>query len=733
MAYYSFIITRDVIGTPERIAVLYHHRNGREAAALGEALEDLTNRRLSPTRVLVVCGLGRQKEIKREFAALDQSTKSRLGVTSHILVLPYGFHGRAEESAAIAIRGTDWAVSDAELHGIAVEGLKQLIDETGVILRAPRGYVFRKPSGSTSRTFIRTGNMFREPSALAITSHLLMREIPADIDTLFIDSFTIPSPAMAFVGERAAIAKQSKVKYSEPAISNFHSYSIDPGLRFPGYSNYSVLISASTSGKLARKLVDEHGAKPELLHHMVILSSDQGLQSRSMYFEEKEPESKRAAQAFRREISIPGEEFIASSGEPHPARITKSHFSPLESKTLSLPFYQGALTVNLSAPGHSAYSLITLDEIREGENGVFDKWLEDEVEHSIPANVGWILPVDAKSSRELATRVAAMLKSHLGRELPVLTLSDLVTNGVPPRDSGDRTVLVVAAETGLGEELLSASRALRNVKHKHRHYLVGHVFPESASQFERLQNNLRVSGRSRRYGWSCFLASPLGQIEGHDSWRIESECLERGLSVVESQSFPAKLLKSLIARNKALKAQGVRGECLFLPRPDLKPLLLRPESVLFSRSYKDVSQVTVYLMVSAALQRARDHVAPDGSALDEDMCFHGSPFIVSLLDPDMFSRFNDGVIQAAFMRACAPDELNYADHQILSRNVRDILIAAVRHSGSDAGEAVMEMLFALATKRLRLKDEHFEDVLVAVRKNKLLHSFWRLLKAEDAF
>jgi hypothetical protein len=254
---------------------------------------------------------------------------------------------------------------------------------------------------------------------------------------------------MAFVRDREAIAKHCGKEFSEPTIGNFHSYSIDPGLRFPGHGKYAVLISASTSGKLARKLVDDHGARPEALHHMLILSSEVGLGSNAMYFEEIPLEATMVGQAFRREISIPGEEFIASSGEAHPARITKKHFAPLESKVLALPCYQKSLKLNLAAPGQSAYSLIALAGGLEGENDFFDKWLADEIEHAIPANVGWILAVDSNESYALATRIAALLAAHVGRGLPVLKLAEFVGVGGKPEDSEGRSVLIVAATTGL--------------------------------------------------------------------------------------------------------------------------------------------------------------------------------------------------------------------------------------------------------------------------------------------
>lgn len=733
MAYFTHIISRDIKSIPEQVAVMFYHRNGHDNAMLVDALEKLTNRRLSPTRVLLVCPFGQHSIVKEHFDSLDKASRARLSVTSHIQILPYDDRGQPLQNEAVNIRGRNWKQSQKEFDRLVNEAFENLISTTGVVLTSPKGYLFKKPSSGKSRIFVRTGNMFKEPSALAITSLALMKSIPWEAETIYIDSFTILSAVLAFVRDREALAKDLGIAFVEPTIVNLHSYDIDPNLRFPGHTQYAVLISASTSGNLAKSLVENHGANRDLIHHMLIFSPDTSLHKNAIYVDKSPLPAPPPPDEFRREISIPGEEFIASSSEPHAVNITTKHFSPHESSAFVKPYYQKALTLNLSSPGQSAYSLISLSEEDGENNDVFTEWLSDEIEYSIPVNTSWILAVDSHNSLEFAKKAAALLKSHIERDLPVYTLDNLDENISLPEGSDTRTILVVAANTGLGEELLSASRRLRDFTHKHRHYLIGHVFPESDTQYDRLQKNLRVSGRNRRYGWTCFLASPLGRSEAHDSWLIESKVIKKGIESDRFSEYSKKLQVAISKRMADLDQQSLSGHCVFLPTPKLQDLKLRDESVLFREEYENISQVTVYVMVSAALQRARDHKSPDGKKLDESECFHGSPFIISVLDPDMFSRYNDGIIQSAFLRASSPDELNYANHLILSRNMRDIVIAAINHHKSDAGEAVLEMLLALATKRLRVDQKHYEEIVAAINKTKLLREFWSLLKTKEIF
>ena len=53
------------------------------------------------------------------------------------------------------------------------------------------------------------------------------------------------------------------------AIENTHSYEISDDFRIPNEENYLVLISASTSGGLAKKLVEHHQADPSRIVHLI--------------------------------------------------------------------------------------------------------------------------------------------------------------------------------------------------------------------------------------------------------------------------------------------------------------------------------------------------------------------------------------------------------------------------------------------------------------------------------
>lgn len=76
----------------------------------------------------------------------------------------------------------------------------------------------------------------------------------------------------------------------------------------------------------------------------------------------------------------------------------------------------------------------------------------------------------------------------------------------------------------------------------------------------------------------------------------------------------------------------------------------------------------------------------------------------TVLSPEVFSRFNDGVIQSALLRAALPVELNYASSRDQSRAIADLILQMCDLHDRPQGEALAEFLMALRSGRLQLED-----------------------------
>lgn len=726
MAFFLYSYSETICGVRESIAVLHHFSNGGEESSLQEIADDLTNRRLSPTRILLICGKGSEDKIQILFENFSQSTKDRLSILSHIDLAVYGINGELlqEDSQCLYGDNSNWNIDEKTFLKILEQGMACLIEQTGVIMRAPAGFIFRKPSNATHHTFIRAGNIFKDPSGLGLISHFLMRHIPVETITIYIDSFTILSAVLFFQKERRHIATKLNIDYTEPTISNFHSYSKNRNLVFPAHEKYRILISASTSGVLASELAKDHGANKKLIHHLLFFPTAPNDHWNNIYTQ-KEHKIEKEDDKSCKVISIPGEEFIVSHGDTSPVSITKKHFASKNGNLFKEPFYSSALKLNLSSPGHQSYTLFDIDETKENFPSDFVEWVEEVCRARIPASTACIVSTTNQSA--FASLIASKLKPHLNKEIPIFAEKDINKIDVP-----NGTILLAEFDVKNGEELLSISRRLRDIPHGHRVYFLGHHFSETLKSHKRLKSNLCVSGKGVEYGWIVYKMIPIGRKIGHSSWLIERE----KLTDTSEGEINNRTLDDIIRRRiQALNGGQLSADNLFLPKINAEPLAIRSDSILFTESYDQnkISQAIIYLLVSAAIQRAREGIDAEEKYFPPGEYFTGNLFEPSVLNPNMFSRFNDGVIQASLLRACTPDELNYSGDQQLSLEMLEILRLAIEHPETATGEAILEMMLALSTKRLRLTDEHFKEAKDSLKSSEKLAKIWNLLESDLPF
>lgn len=75
-----------------------------------------------------------------------------------------------------------------------------------------------------------------------------------------------------------------------------------------------------------------------------------------------------------------------------------------------------------------------------------------------------------------------------------------------------------------------------------------------------------------------------------------------------------------------------------------------------------------------------------------------------LLSPDAFTTFNDSVLRACLLRAARKSDLMYEVDHGYSNRIREIVSAEIAGWPVGTGDALPEMLLALATGRLRLRE-----------------------------
>lgn len=735
MSFYVYRMQLKIQEQQYDVAVLYKYFNGDYDRQLDETIDVLTKRRLPPDRILIVCQKGLQNKISEEYENISFATKARLRAVTNVTLVAYNIEGKVQPEDIFELYAPvqNWILTDADLQYINEAGMRNVIETTGTRMTAPLGYVFRKPSGNASEVFIRAGNMMKDPSALAVVFHAMIRVIPIRAKRLYIDSFTILSVALTYQRCIHELAIACGVEPVIPTITNFHSYSMDSNLRFELTNDYIILISASSSGGLALRLVNECGAQADRIFHLLVFSEELNFRYKSVYFQQEPMPAKSIHSSFQKVITIPGEEFIASHGDTRTVDIKKAHLVDTECKIYKDQFYQRSLVLNLQASGSYASAfrpvgLCATDKIGSEE---FEAWVSRLAHIDLPASATIAIASDDGTSRLLAFRLASLISATKKDPVHVITESQLIDEKDDSLVSKDGSVLIVCSDETDGESLLAISQSLRDKPHLHRHYIIGHLFPSSAQQFRRLRNNLRVNGKGTPYGWSVYCVTPLGHDSLTQSWLLERNF---NYETVTFSSGNRALANALKTRAINLQKPSLTRDELFLPKLNGKKLTLRPESVLFERNYRNIAQVTVYVQIAAALQRARDrHLCDDKTILPEELCFANNPFIDTVIDPDTFSRFNDGVIQAAILRSALASELNYSRDRKLSSHMLNIISQIIKSRNRDGGEAVLEFILAVSLNKLRLHKDDNSMLVRLIEDEPVLNSLMQIFTLNPAF
>ena len=731
------IISNGVRGTS---TVIYPCETSFRAEQLQSTITEIVNVRLPTHSIIFVCVAGLEKKIKSEFLRLAQDKERKLRKVDHIVVLPYGIDGRLLTEDVQFLQGEYWDITDEYLYEVAEKCIETALEKANFKLRPPHGYRFQKPSGVETDIFIRTGNVLSVPSLLFVFCQLMLRRIPDSTRTIFIDSFTILSFALRIQSLFGYFARlNNEANSTAPSIQVFRSYEVESVFSFPNENNYFIIISASTTNSLAKKLIREHSANASRIVHMIGMGDDESeLEQSSVYFLERKikVDSRKSSKI----IGISTDEFMTSHGNPNRVRISTKHVCQKVAKELKDPYYSSSLRL-MTSGANSGYGHFSLFSLIKCEAQIWSKgfiqWLKCEVIHEIPSTTRTIVYLDDPLSKKFGEEIQGRLNEIHGKNLMKLISAKTLKNKMSdvPTDS---TVVLVAFEDPHLEELRKISVQLRERPDVYQHYVIGYDFSESQEQFDRLRDDLKFSSSSLpNFHFSNFLCLPVSATNLHESIFDDYGIRQKQLIDFESD-IPPSVMQRLKDGIQAEETSG--GSEIFFRSIKGDKLALRGGSIFFSADNNsgstnsngatlDISQEVVYLAVALALQQARE----ERSSMVEALKFDRNPFVISVIDPKMFWRFNDGILQAALLRALSKSELDYSTDETLSAEFHQIAISVFENSHNNAGEATLEFLAAIASEKVSLREQEFEHIKAYVLNNDLLAPFWECFARKPPF
>lgn len=606
------------------------------------------------------------------------------------------------------------ATIDSNLReSILKSGMLILFEKHRGVITSSNGYHFIKPSGDHCDKFIRASNLLVSSVEVTFLAVALLPFIANDLKYVYVDTSSI--------SYLVSVALQTSKKYTNqlPAVESFESYSIvDRKYDFVESTSSLVLISATTSGSLAKTIKDHSSFSYDqilTIFHLGLPEGQRGVFDVSAAIP-RGIASKKASdcalcKSGAKAIRISGDQFLPDSPKHELLVIRKSDFSRergdffKEFATQNVLAWNTASTINAASREHfyiAADQAISTAPVR------FMADLEKVIRRRVTRDLKVVVYFQDPGSESIAHKV----REYLGAEADTISwvrFNDLNEDNI----SGKRSVMVIAGAITSGRSLLAASRKLRCIASSSSiNYLVAFSKVPTEEAFDQLRKDLCLGGNELTVIRKC----PVPRIKEYTktAWDWERDYLSRfdGGDPLSANNTPAPGMLS--ERSLSLSRFENDPDSLFLPKPSGEPLKLRNTFAFWSdlglESRTDsATQADVYWTIQVVLHDLR--LASDEKGL-------ASTYHTTLISPACFDRYNDGVIQASLLRSALPVEIDYRVDSAYSRQMTDVIISVVDNFGSDQGEASLEFLLALLSKRLRINEDHLQEVLT-LRRNQM--------------
>lgn len=601
-------------------------------------------------------------------------------------------------------------------------GLKFLVDTHPVFLVAPPSHHFVVPSGWHADVFFRVGSAMADGAAIDFLAYCCLPFFAGrDLKHIYCDTGAISPVAYAVNMLRGRISPGSPAA----SVSSFGSYKGAPHFKFRDMARSVILISVSTSGGLAGLLckpgndIQESDIvtlfalyEPTRPTKVVCnLRKDAGNPDGFDQVEHfPEYDCPHCREGSTR-ITISTEQFLPGRGKTEELILKAAHSPKWLPPFLKQFVGTGVIRANYkSGDTNHATREVFFDlqaMFADADMLKVDPYvprLWRTVDRVVPARLTRILCLDSPASHLLAERI----KAHLGAQwsgVEVINQRDILSN-VDRHVSASGATLVVAAAAASGRSLQAVSQLLRTIQTNGAiTYLVALArFPEKEA-LDEVETNVTYGEQPRERGFfvvdRVFL--PLVGSQTKTSWETELDLIDKAL--VSQPDEPTR--KALENRGKLIRgASETRGmsDGLFWGKIGGQPLDLRPGFTFHDFTPRtSASQADVFFTIVAVLHSLRCDRRSAESLFQHE-------YRRRVLSPRCFDRFNDGVIQASILRAAHPAELDYSINEKLSNDMWQVLDTIFSASSTQAGEATLEFLVALALKRLKLETKDLEKL-----------------------
>jgi hypothetical protein len=587
-------------------------------------------------------------------------------------------------------------LSDEEIpsayKSIVAAGLKQIALRQDVVKYAPPGCVFAKPSSDLSEYFLLAADLLHSEPEIVFVANAALDYFGDHLDearTIYVDTMAIQPLARAMV----QLARLNGREVS-PAVESFHSYEGLKKLLPESPEALVCLISASTSGSLARRFVERtRCSSGQVITCLEVVDQREHcgvLVNAAKVFSLPLVETARPG-ATR--VQLAGEYFASTAKPPRHVVLSQKHEPNGIKKWGNDLLNKRVISLDYMPPRAVSPRPLAIDGEALLAHEQFADWFKKRIRWSVSASTKHIVHANDSVSAQMAQLAKQYLVDLGTRDVSEPINAASISSYAPL--TGDEGVVVCSAVARSAAQLVSISRDLRTFAPRSpRSIVIGVAIPSSTAKFKVALSNLTKGNAGWDYSVAVWMNIAVGHSDDMSSWDEERALLQSALQDEEDE----QVLTWIELRFTQLSETGNPTQRPFLLSTTAgSSLVLRPGFIYLDNRTAITDAAVVYAIISAVLQNAREN-----AELSHDLRLVSSSFEQVVLAPECFNRFNDGVIQACILRAAYPSELDYSCSVELSADMAGVLAKIFKNHAVERGEAALEFATALATGRLKL-------------------------------
>lgn len=605
-----------------------------------------------------------------------------------------------------------WSEIDPEAHieplitapvaqSVRTQGLRVMFRDEGGLSQAHAGLHYVKPGGSHTRQFLRAGPVVaRSPLAFFAAAAILPWASARPHQRIWVDTSAIAGVGHALAALQGMFAGTPRIM----AVDSFGGYerlalhAPDPG------ENPLVLISASTSGKLAARIEELHGiARSDILTLFYVGGeSDPHVLCDLTLRDPGDTDSNKIPIIDSWKVNCPlcrnglnalqleGEDFVPEAIQASERMIMATH-SNRNLRSLIKDF-QGKRIVRVAQEADThlgrsrTVSLELAAELSDESSPIRAQVIRD-LGRQLPAQARWIVTLGDTDSNLIADLALKLCEQAGIRDVKVVGTSEM--------DEGSTLngghAFVVAGTVASGRALLNVSRQLRSANVDLIHYFIACARPRSKQAWTTLTGDLQYGEYPREYPLhNIWLVETEPDRGASAPWLLERTALQTIAAALDARSHA----NGHVARHVRDRLTSLDGDFdLFVASDtgaDNSSLALNPNFAFWDGPYTAPTQSEVFFTMATVMHTFR--YSSEGR-----YALFAAPGHGYVLDPLNFGRFNDPVIQASILRAATGSELDYRSHEETSRRMTDEVLYLLQHlSDAKFGGASTEFALSIA-------------------------------------